>query len=85
MEKHENIDELFRDRLTDYAPVPPAEVWGRIEHDLVRNRKKIYFPVFLKVAASVVLLAGLSWLLWNYFNSTRAEQSLGKILDRVVH
>ena len=76
IDQKENIDELFRDELKNYAPSPPGEAWGRIEKDLAKGRKKVIIPVFLKVAASILIITSISWIVWKSFISTPQEQSL---------
>lgn len=78
MDRLENIDELFRDELRDYAPTPPEKVWSRIEKDIAIGRKKVVIPAFLKIAASIVLIAGISWLVWRSINSSTKEQVLSE-------
>ena len=77
MDRMENIDELFRNELKDYALIPPEEVWGSIEQDLSRGRKRILFPVWMRIAASIVVLASISWLVWKYSIVSEEVKILG--------
>ena len=78
-ERFENIDKLFRDGLMDFASEPPAEVWGRIEKDIVSGRRKIIIPVFLRIAAGIILLAGITWIVWKSFNPAEPKQVFSEI------
>ena len=78
-ERFENIDELFRGGLKDFASEPPAEIWGRIEKDIVTNRRKVIIPAFLRIAAGIILLAGITWIVWKSFNSPEPKQVLSEI------
>ena len=78
MNKLENIDELFRGEFENFAPPAPAEVWSRIEKDLAVERKKIRIPAFLRVAAGIILIAGISWLVWKSMHSTEQKQVLSE-------
>ena len=77
-ERFENIDKLFREGLKDYATEPPAEIWGRIEKNIVTGRKKVIIPVYLKIAAGIILLAGITWVVWKSFNSAEPIQVLSE-------
>lgn len=56
----EDIDKLFRERLADHAPTPPAFVWAEIEAEIQPRRRR---PVLWLAAAAVALLAllGAAW------------------------
>ncbi|UPL50974.1 hypothetical protein [Hymenobacter sublimis] len=57
----EDIDKLFRDRLADHAPTPPAFVWAEIEAEMQPRRKR---PVLWLAAAAVALLTLLGGAWW---------------------
>jgi len=62
MRKLDQIDDLFRSGLEDYEPIPPVDVWDRIEKDLTaKSNSRRALPIFLKIAAGISLLIGLSW------------------------
>ncbi len=81
IDRLENMDELFRSGLKDYAPAPPTEIWGRIERDIVKNRKTVLLPLFLKIAAGIVLIASITWLMWRSFNSSSQKQVLSETIQ----
>jgi hypothetical protein len=72
----ENIDRLFRENLIDFSSNPPEEAWGRIEKSLSQNRKKIVIPFYLKIAAGILLIIGLTTLTWRYINETSPKVEL---------
>jgi len=53
-----NIDQIFKESLSDVNVTPPDEIWDRIENDLVFHKKRRVIPAFLKLAAVVLLLFG---------------------------
>ncbi|MBT2559136.1 hypothetical protein J7E24_15200 [Hymenobacter sp. ISL-91] len=60
----EDIDKLFRERLADHAPTPPAFVWAEIEAEIQPAKRRR--PAMWLAAASVallVLLGAAGWLL----------------------
>jgi hypothetical protein len=65
----ENMDKLFRDNLLEYSQTPPDEVWNRIEHSLGSRQKRYVWPLYMRVAASILLLAGLGILTWKYLDT----------------
>ncbi|MBX2962314.1 MAG: hypothetical protein KF687_07365 [Cyclobacteriaceae bacterium] len=65
-------DNLFRDKLEHFQLKPSAEAWNRIEVGLTKHPKR---PLWLKVAASLVMLAVASVMLW-YISSTQEHQSI---------
>ncbi len=65
-----NIDQLFKERLSDFNATPPKEVWDRIENDLLYTRKRAMMPILIKVAAAVILLIGVGGLILKYSNRT---------------
>ena len=77
-ERLNNIDELFRSGLKDYAPAPPESVWESIENKIVAGKRRVVLPLFLKIAAGIVLLAGISWFLWKSLNPSPQEQVLSE-------
>lgn len=72
-------DKLFRDKLHSYARPVSADVWQRIaDNKNIRHRKYIW----LKVAASLLLLAASSFLILPYLSADRptatAEDNSGR-------
>jgi len=61
-----NIDQLFKDKLSDYEATASEEVWNNIESDLLSAKKKRLMPVLLKVAAAIILLIGIGGLIIKY-------------------
>ncbi|MCA8830362.1 flagellar biosynthesis protein FlhF [Hymenobacter pini] len=61
----EDIDKLFREKLADHAPTPPAFLWTEIEAEIQPRKRR---PVMWLAAASVALLALLGGLWWTLQN-----------------
>jgi hypothetical protein len=60
MKEDLNIDRLFRKGLHEYSMQPPGAVWERLESDLQKTGKKPIFPLYMKMAAAVALLIGIT-------------------------
>jgi hypothetical protein len=64
-----NIDRLFRGKLSDLSIAPSDEVWDRIEGDLMQKKKKpVIAPWFYRVAAAVIIMLGISGLVYKFMN-----------------
>lgn len=66
----EHIDQIFRDRLTDYSEAPPERVWNNIHQALNEPPKSGGFsgkPMILysSAAAGLIVMLSLAWFLWN--------------------
>jgi hypothetical protein len=68
-DQHENIDKVFQEKLFNHSEVPPEIVWKKIAGDLRQEKKKMLVPVYLKVAAVLVLAAGLGGVIWELKNN----------------
>lgn len=72
-ENQENIDRLFQDRLFNYTVNPPEIVWKKIEEDLHQEKKKNLFPVYIRIAAVLILFAGLGGVVWKLMNNSSRQ------------
>ncbi len=54
-------DKLFRDKLQSYQTPAPSGAWNRIEANLDKKNNKV---LWLRIAASLLLLAVAAYLLW---------------------
>lgn len=62
--KGNKIDELFRNGMTSHKISPPSAAWDKIEQSLPeKNNNGVYF--WLKIAASIVLVAVFGWIALN--------------------
>ena len=57
-------DNLFREKLQHYQKPAPAGAWNRIESALEKKTKRDY--LWWKVAASLLLVAGGTYLFWSH-------------------
>lgn len=71
-----NIDQLFKEKLSDYEATASDEVWSNIERDLHSARKKPLMPVLLRVAAAVILLVGIGGLIVKYSGRTPVSEQI---------
>jgi hypothetical protein len=68
----EDIDKLFREKLADHAPTPPAFIWAEIEAEIQPRRRR---PALWLAAASVALLTLLGGLWWTLQNGAGLQHS----------
>jgi len=59
--RNQQPDNFFRERLADHHKQPPAAAWDKIEKSLKKNEPKF---VWWKVAASLLLLISVGYILW---------------------
>ncbi len=70
----EDIDKLFRDRLAQHAPTPPAYLWNQLEDELQPAKKR---PVlWMWAAAASVALLLVSGVLWLHLGAGRPAGSV---------
>lgn len=62
-------DKLFREKLENFQKPAPAAAWQRVEASLEKTDSK---GLWLKIAASLTLLAVATFLLWPSENSTES-------------
>jgi len=63
-------DKLFSDKLASYSRPAPTRAWDAIEAGLDKRSRK---GVWLKLAASLLLLATATYILWNVYGSQKGE------------
>lgn len=56
MEKNENIDKYFRDKLGGYQQAPPEASWDIISQKLAKKRRKGMLLIFVRIAAGMALV-----------------------------
>ncbi len=67
-----DIDKLFRDKLEKHHKAPPHGAWNKLETKLTERSKNW---LFLKVAASLLILAIASYVLWPKTHITQIDQA----------
>lgn len=74
--KDNKIDELFRQKLSHQKLTPPPSAWAAVEQNLPGKKKRgVYF--WISVAASLLLICTLGWLMLDSDTGTTApDQSL---------
>ncbi|MFD2203474.1 hypothetical protein [Shivajiella indica] len=65
------FDQYFREKLREHEEKPSELVWERLENQL--DKKKAGGYPFLKIAATILLLLGLGYIIWN--SSDKNEQA----------
>lgn len=71
MAKEKDIDRLFQDKLTDHTVQPSVLAWDKLEGRL--SRKKKSGALWMRIAAAILLIGGLSVLIWLGVENTRQE------------
>lgn len=70
-EEHKDIDHLFREKLGDHSVQPSPMAWEKLESRLARNKKGM--ALWMRIAASLLLLGGLTALLWLSVQNTQKQ------------
>lgn len=65
MKTDNNIDRYFRENLYDFQVNPPKGTWENIEQNLSKSSRRLIIPLYLKVAAGIILLASIASILWK--------------------
>ncbi|MEO6832020.1 MAG: hypothetical protein ABI378_06730 [Chitinophagaceae bacterium] len=79
-EQQKNIDDLFRQSLSDYREAPPAAAWDRLAAQLgadgIEPKNKYFFTRWLWFSLVFILLVGGGWFIAAYqsHNKTIATQ-----------
>lgn len=68
------LDDLFRQRLSEYSPEPPPGAWGRIEEGLGHRKLRLLWIRRLSAAAVLLLAVTTSLVLWNAGDRAITEQ-----------
>lgn len=76
------IDKLFREKLEQYSLEAPAMAWSKIETALPNNNKSF---IWLKIAASMLVLLTLSILLWPSKHNTSLMVDTHKPSDKTIN
>jgi len=69
-------DKLFRDKLAGYQKAAPADAWDRIDAGL--SKKTNASGLWLKIAASLLLLAIAAFMLWPEDGTTPSQKKLAQ-------
>jgi hypothetical protein len=71
MKEENNIDRYFRENLYNHQVTPPDGTWENIEQDLKKSSGRIFIPMYMKVAAGIVMLVSLAAILWRITDTTK--------------
>jgi hypothetical protein len=74
MKKYNNIDDIFKDQVSDFQINPSDKVWQNIEGSLFKTKKTNNQKKLLWALASLLLIIGsiFTWILFN----NNAEQNI---------
>ena len=71
-----NLDELFRDKLSDFKQTPDNKVWRAIDASLNKKKKRRVIPIWWQLSGIAAALA-IGLIL---FNSVSSDQPMNEIL-----
>ena len=71
-------DKFFREKLQGYQRPAPVSAWDKIESAL--EKKTNYKFLWWKIAASLLLIAGATYVVW-FYNSSSTEKQLTQKKD----
>ena len=80
MTNQQQPDKFFREKLQGYQRPAPVAAWDRIESAL--EKKTNYKFLWWKIAASLLLIAGATYVVW-FYNSSSTEKQLTQTKDRI--
>lgn len=72
--KPEHIDEIFKNRLYDAAPPPPAFVWDNVERELRKRKRRFLFWLF-PIGLAATGLIGWLWMQKNAASAAFVQPS----------
>ena len=72
-------DKFFREKLQGYQRPAPVAAWDRIESAL--EKKTNYKFLWWKIAASLLLIAGATYVVW-FYDSSSTQKQLTQTKDR---
>ncbi|AHJ97880.1 hypothetical protein [Hymenobacter swuensis] len=78
----EDIDQLFRDRLADHAPTPPAFVWDAIEAEIQPRKRRPAMWLAAAAVALFTLLGGAWWVLTGGTGSSAGRPEMAATTTR---
>lgn len=74
------IDEIFRNKLSDYKVIPPYDVWEDIVIHVAEQRKARKRRMYLQIAASLIVLLVAGSLVFTPFeNLMESDQSQSRL------
>lgn len=59
-----NFDQFFKERLTKHEEKPSQLAWERLERQLPKKEKGIWFPI-MGIAASLILFLTVGYVVWQ--------------------
>lgn len=79
-----NIDHLFKEKLSEHNAVPSEDVWSRLENDLT-SKKKAVIPLFLKVAAAIIVLLSVGGLIFKFSGEPVDYEQISEEIQLPAH
>ncbi|WP_373494792.1 hypothetical protein [Aquiflexum sp.] len=63
-----NFDRYFKEKLVNHEVKPSKLAWERLDSQLGKKGKAVYFP-FMRIAAAIILLMGVGYIIWQVSGS----------------
>lgn len=67
-----NFDQYFKERLAKHEEKPSQLAWERLERQLPKKEKGIWFPM-MGIAASLLLFLAAGYVIWQYNPETESS------------
>ncbi len=74
-DKHGQVDEVFREGLSDLNVTPPADIWKTVK-SAIPGRKKVRYLTAFRLAAATLLLFILTGSLWLIYLKKPSDRDL---------
>ena len=74
-DRHGNVDEVFRERLSELNVTPPADIWKTVR-SAIPGRKKVRYITVFRLAAATLLLFILTGSLWLIYLNKPSDRDL---------
>lgn len=88
---NDNTDDLIRTKMNasegEYrvAPQHAEELWTRLETKRAKDRKKVIGMTFLKAAAALLLLVGISFAIMQRSNDQKVARTSGRSEPTIIN
>lgn len=74
-EEKNHMDQIFRDRLRNFTPEPPPEIWDAVKSEIPAREKKRTLFVYWQIAAGMALLVSLGIAFYSLSDFDKNKQT----------
>lgn len=81
-----NIDQLFKDKFSDFQQAPSNEVWNQLEPQLgeLKTQKRVIAWKWISIAASIILFSIVGYQFYHSRNSIQSNTSIASSKDTLT-